>query len=125
MMVATVVLNMGAGLMRIMNMMIRITRLPDINSAQALEKYRYASFGRFALLRGGLWFGGLHSSHPPSTATGWYWAVDRNGDLLVSARGAVLDVEILVRERKDILARLVDELVRRRIIKKPTSLEIA
>jgi hypothetical protein len=126
MMVATGVLSMDAGLTRIINMTIRVTRLPDINSDRDLERHGYASYGRFALLRGGgLWFGDFHSSHPASTATGWYWAVDRNGDLLVSARGAVLDVEMLVRERKDILAWLVSELVRRRIIKKPTSLEIA
>lgn len=106
-------------------MTIKIARLPDINSAQALEKYGYASYGRFALLRGGLWFGDLHSSHPASTITGWYWAVDRYGDLLVSARGAALDVETLVREQKDILAWLVSELVRRRIVLKPMSLEIA
>ena len=86
-------------------MRIRIARLPDINSVQALEKYGYTSYGRFAILRGGgLWFGDFHSSHPASTATGWYWAVDRNGDLLVSARGAALDVEMLVKERRDVIA---------------------
>lgn len=107
-------------------MTIRITRLPDINSERDLEQYGYSSYGRFALLRGGggLWFGDLHSSHPESTLVGWYWAVEGDGDLLVSARGTALDVEMLVRERKDILAWLIDELVRRRMVKKPMSLEI-
>ncbi len=107
-------------------MKIKVLRLPDINADRDLAKYGYRSYGRFALLRdGGLWFGDLHSSHPATTVSGFYWAIDPNGDLAVSARGAGIDVELLVRKRRDILAWLIGELVRRRYIKKPVSLFIA
>jgi len=105
-------------------MTIRLIRLPDINTDRDLERYQYADYGRFALLRGGLWLGDLHSCHPATTVMGWYWAVDRKGNLYVSARGAGIDGEMLMRDRKDILAWLVGELVTRRVIRKPKSLEI-
>lgn len=101
-------------------MTIHLTRLPDINTDRDLESYGYRAYGRFALLRGsGFWWGDLHSSHPSDTATGWYWAIDRGGDLYVSARGAATDGEMLIRDRRDVLAWLVEELVRRRYIRKP------
>lgn len=107
-------------------MTIYLKRLPDISNDCQLQATPYAAYGRFALLRGGagLWWGDLYSSHPATTQTGWYWAVDQNGDLVVSARGAGIDGEMLMRERRDILAWLVAELVRRKIIVKPTSLQI-
>jgi len=103
------------------NMKIRLTRLPDINTDRQLQVTPYWAYGRFALLRGGgaLWFGDLHSSHPATTVSGFYWAVDRGGDLYVSARGAATDGEMLIRDRRDVLAWLVEELVRRRYIRKP------
>ncbi len=105
-------------------MTIRLTRLPDINSDSDLQRYELKAYGRFALLRGGagLWWGNLYSSHPSTTQTGWYWAVDSSGNLEISARGAGIDGEMLMRERRDILAWLVEELVRRRFIRKPESL---
>ncbi len=107
-------------------MRILLTRLPDINTDRDLAKYGYRAYGRFALLRGGagFWFGDLHSSHPATTVFGFYWAIDPNGDLVVSARGAGIDGEVLIRERRDILALLVAELVKRKIIGRPTSLQL-
>lgn len=106
-------------------MKIRLTRLPDINTDRALEGYGFMAYGRFALLRGGgLWWGDIHSSHPSDTVIGWYWAVDGNGDLVVSARGAGIDGEMLMQERRDLLAWLVAELVRRRVIRKPQTLAV-
>ena len=106
-------------------MQIRLTRLPDINTDRQLQATPYWAFGRVALLVDqSLWFGDLYSSHPSVTKTGWYWAVDRQGDLHVSARGAGIDGEMLVRDRRDVLAWLVGELVRRGVIRKPTSLTI-
>jgi hypothetical protein len=104
---------------------IHLTRLPDINNDRQLQATPYWAYGRFALLMdGSFWFGDLYSSHPAVTKTGWYWAVDRQRDLHVSARGAGIDGEMLVRERRDVLAWLVGELVRRGVIRKPTSLTI-
>lgn len=106
-------------------MTIRLMRLPDINTDRDLERYQYTDYGRIALLRGGeLWFGELHSSHPATTVTGWYWAISTNGDLIVSARGAGVDGEMLMKDRRDILAWLVRELVKRRVLRKPKRLEI-
>jgi hypothetical protein len=77
------------------------------------------------LRSGGLWFGDLHSSHPTTTLTGWYWAISHEGDLFASARGSVLDGETLMRDRRDVLAWLIGELVRRKVILRPNSLQIA
>lgn len=104
-------------------MTITLTRLPDINTDLQLKETAYRDYGRFAVLRDmGFWFGDLHSSHPATTKTGWYWAVDKAGDLYVSPRGAVIDGEKLFTERKDILAWLIEELVRKRVIRKPVRL---
>ncbi len=105
-------------------MKITLTRLPDINTDRDLAKYGYRAYGRFALLKGGagLWFGDLHSSHPRDCQVGSYWAIDREGVLLVSARGAGIDGDNLVSKRRDILAWLVEELVSQRVISKPQAL---
>lgn len=104
-------------------MIVKLTRLPDINTDRQLQQTPYWALGRFAiLLDGSFWYGDLHSSHPSVTKTGWYWAVDRHGDLTVSARGAGVDGEALFGKYKPVLARLVEELVKRRIIKKPESI---
>ena len=118
--------SMDAGSMRIiLTMKIRLSRLPDINTDRQLKATVYVAYGRFALLHNGsYWFGDLYSSHPSATRTGWYWAIDRQGDLHVSARGAEVDGDVLVREQRDILVWLVGELVSRRIIRKPMTLAI-
>lgn len=104
-------------------MRIHLTRLTDISNDRQLQATPYWAYGRFALRRGGgFWWGDILSSHPSDTATGWYWAVDRGGALYVSARGAATDGEMLIRDRRDVLAWLVAELVRRRYIKKPETL---
>lgn len=106
-------------------MIIRLTRLPDFNTDRQLHATPYWAYGRFAvLLDGSFWFGDLHSSHPTVTKVGWYWAVDRHGDLTVSARGAGVDGEALFAQQKPVLARLVEELVKRRIIRKPESITL-
>lgn len=106
-------------------MKITLTRLPDINSDRQLQATSYWAYGRFAILPdGSFWFGDLHSSHPTVTNVGWYWAVDRQGDLAVSARGAGVDGEALFGKYKPVLARLVEELVKRRIIRKPDSITL-
>jgi hypothetical protein len=104
-------------------MNIHLARLPDINTDRQLQVTPYWAYGRFAILTdGSLWFGDLYSSHPSTTKVGWYWAIDRAGDLSVSARGAGIDGEILVRDRRDSLAWLVAELVKRRVIRKPCTI---
>lgn len=106
-------------------MIIKLRRLPDINSDRQLQATPYWAYGRFAiLLDGSFHFGDLHSSHPSVTKTGWYWAVDKQGDLAVSARGAGVDGVLLFAEQKPVLARLIEELVKRRIIRKPESITL-
>jgi len=104
---------------------IKLRRLPDINSDRQLQATPYWAYGRMAVLyNGSFWFGDLNSSHPAVTNTGWYWAVDRHGDLAVSARGAGVDGEALLGKYKSALARLIEELVKRRIIRKPESITL-
>lgn len=106
-------------------MNIRLVRLPDIDSDRQLQQTEYLSYGRFAiLLDGSFWFGDLHTSHLAVTKLGWYWATTRADELLVSARGSKLDGEALFHEHKPVLARLIEELVKRRIIKKPESITV-
>ena len=117
---------MDAGMMRrnIPIMTIRLTRLPDINTDRQLQATPYWSYGRFALTKSGFWFSELRSSHPADCQVGWYWAIDRKGDLAVSARGASVDGEALFGKYKPVLAMLVEELVKRRIIRKPESITV-
>lgn len=104
---------------------IRQKRLPDIDTSMAVERSGLARYGRFALTRNGsFWFGEAASSHPPDTATGWYWGITLQGELLVSARGAGLDGDALFSERKPVLARLIDELVRRRFLPRPAGVNL-
>lgn len=106
-------------------MKVHLVRLPDINSERSLQGSGYQIYGRLALLRGGsCWLGDIHSSHPANTQIGWYWAIGSEGDLYVSARGAGLDGETLIHDRRDILAWLIAELVRRRMMRKPDCLQI-
>ena len=102
-----------------------LARLPDIDSGCGLARHGLADYGRFAVLRdGSFWFGGLASSHPRDCAVGWYWAVAADGGLLVSARGAAADGRSLFGERKQVLALLVEELVARRIIRRPDAISL-
>lgn len=104
---------------------IRLIRLPDIHGLQAVADHGYVRYGRFALLRsGGFWFADAVSSHPGDTATGWYWAITPGDELLVSARGAGIDGEALFADRKPVLVLLIEELVRRRYIRKPTGIQL-
>ena len=106
-------------------MEIRLTRLPDINTDRQLDATPYWAYGRFALLLdGSFWFGDLHSSHPSVTKVGWYWALDRNANLHISPRGAAIDGDLLFNGRRELLAWLIEELVRRRVIRKPTSITV-
>jgi len=102
---------------------IRLTRLPDINTDQDMTRHGFHDYGRFALTRTGFWFAGSRSSHPADCQVGWYWAISGE-ELLVSARGAKMDGESLFNERKPVLARLVEELVKRRVIRKPESITL-
>jgi hypothetical protein len=104
-------------------MQIRLLRLPDINSN--IDRYGFRAYGRFALLRNGsIWFGDIRSCHPFNCQIGWYWAIANTGELLVSARGAGIDGDSLFRERKPVLAALVEELVRQRILSRPNRITI-
>jgi len=108
------------------SLVIHLDRLPDISSVRDLERYSYKGYGRFALLRdGGFWMQSLHSSYPAEMSAGWFWAIDDEDRLLVSARGAVTDGESLFERNKPVLARLVEELVSQRIIRRPTSIQVA
>jgi len=95
-------------------MKIAFVRLPDISSFADLDRHGLVSYGRFALLQdGSLWVGDLHSSHPRDTKIGWYWAVSGEGKLLISARGAEIDNELLRSPESLILPQLISELKRR------------
>jgi hypothetical protein len=114
------------GSMSATTLTIRRARLPDLDREAPMRAAGYEAYGRFALLRGGgFWFGELRSSHPGTTTVGWYWAIDARGELLVSPRGAAVDGELLFGERRDLLARLVAELVGRRLLPKPGSIRLA
>ena len=104
---------------------VKSSRLLDCNDPTVAASHGYLSYGRFALLRDGkLWFGDTRSSHPSTTARGWYWAVDGEGCLVLSPRGAKLDGEFLFAEGKWIIAALLDELERGRVIKRPNSIRL-
>lgn len=104
-------------------LIIHLDSLPDINSVRDLERYNYRDYGRFAVLRDGkFWVQTLHSSYPADTETGWFWAVDRSERLLVSARGAVMDGESLFTRKKYVLACLIEELVKKRILARPRAI---
>jgi len=105
-------------------LIVRLVRLPDINSDRQLKTTSYWAYGRFALTKSGFWFSELRSFHPSDCQVGWYWAVNRQGDMAVSARGAGVDGEALFGKYKLLLARLVEELVKRRIIRKPESITV-
>ena len=106
-------------------LVIRLASLPDIDTLEDVGEHGYSGYGRFAALEdGGFWFGETRSTHPAGTETGWYWATTKDGELLVSARGAVADGEALFGKRKPVLALLIDELVKMRYIRKPASIEL-
>ncbi|HOM98510.1 MAG TPA: hypothetical protein P5519_09890 [Spirochaetia bacterium] len=99
---------------------IRLTRLPDIHSYEAAEAHGFYYYGRFAVTRtGGFFFAETISSHPSETKIGWYWAIAKADEVLVSARGAAIDGEILFKEYAPALALLVEALVKRHYIAKP------
>jgi len=105
---------------------VHLDRLPDISNERDLDRYSFRTYGRFAILRDGVfWMGTLHSSLPAETDTGWYWAISDDDRLLVSARGAVMDGESLFGKNKPVLARLIEELVKLRIIPRPESIKVA
>ncbi len=92
-------------------------RLPDINSYPEFEKTGLRAYGRFAILNdGSFWFGDLQSSHPRDTKAGWYWAVDSARNVLISARGAELDNDIIRDPKTRVLKWLIGELSRRGLI---------
>jgi hypothetical protein len=104
---------------------VKLGRLLDCNDPVTAASHGYFSYGRFALLRNGqLWFGDTRSSHPSITARGWYWAVDGQGCVVLSARGAKLDGEFLFTEGKWIIAALLGELERGHVIKRPGSIRL-
>ncbi len=104
-------------------LIVHLTRLPDINSLQAVAEHGLVCYGRFAITRNGsFWFAYERSSHPFTTAIGWYWAIALDGALLVSARGSALDGQALFAEHAPVLAMLIERLVRERIIPKPDSI---
>lgn len=107
-------------------LVVRLDRLPDISTVRDLDRYGYRNYGRFAVLRDGdFWVQTLHSSYPAEMETGWFWAVDAEDRLIVSARGAISDGESLFGRNKPILARLIEELVKQRIIRRPQAIKVA
>lgn len=106
-------------------LVIRHAHLPDLDDPADAATRGYRAYGRFALLRsGGLWFGDARSSHPATTKTGWYWALDASGAVIVSARGSRLDGEALFSGDRAVLACLLEELEARRIIARPHGIRI-
>jgi len=105
-------------------LVIHLDCLPDISTIRDLERYGFRDYGRFAVLRDGqFWIQTLRSNYPADMETGWFWAVDQLNRLLVSARGAVMDGEYLFTKKKYILARLVEELVNKRILPRPKAIK--
>jgi len=104
---------------------IREGRLPDLDDPSDAATRGYRAYGRLALFRsGGLWFGNTRSSHPASTQVGWYWAINADDDLIVSARGCLTDIELLLGKDRRTLAWLLTELERRRLISRPQKVRI-
>jgi hypothetical protein len=98
---------------------VRLVRLPDLASFHDLERHPdFRRYGRFALLNDKtFWFSDVvQTSHPRDTLAGFYWAVVRNGAILVSARGAQTDLALLADEKLGLMNCLVDELKKRRIV---------
>lgn len=70
-------------------------RLPDVNRERDVPS-DLDWYGRCAIVRDGtLWLGGVSSSHPRTTATGFYVGLSGR-TLFVSPRGCTLDWEDLV-----------------------------
>jgi hypothetical protein len=106
-------------------LIIRETSIPDLDDPDEAAERGYVSYGRFARLNsGGLWFGDVRSTHPESTQAGWFWAFDEKGDLLVSSSGSSVDAELLFSGDRAVLAWLLEELVKRRLLKKPEGVKI-
>lgn len=104
---------------------VRLGRLPDLDSEEAAERRGLRAYGRFAITRGGrFWFGSARSSHPGDTRVGWYWALDQEGTLLVSARGVEADGLALFEDGRPTLAFLVERLVKLRVIPNPKSISL-
>lgn len=104
-------------------LVVRLTRLPDIDSPSVAANHGLVHYGRFAVTRNGsFWFAYERSSHPSTTAVGWYWAIASDGALLISARGSALDEQALFGKQAPTLAMLIDYLVKKHIIPKPTSI---
>jgi len=92
-------------------------RLPDIDSYPELEMSGLLDYGRFAILNdGSFWFGDLMSSHPQNTRTGWYWGIDPAKNVIISARGSMLDNDIIRDPKSGILIWLINQLKMRHLI---------
>ena len=101
-------------------------RLPDINKQHQMLDHSLSNYGRFAVLRSEtFWFGDIRSSHPTTTQTGWYWAIDKRNNLVVSARGSNLDLEKLLENEKRVLRILIAELEDRRLLPRYSEFRIA
>lgn len=104
---------------------IRLDRLPDLCSDEAAQAQGFLDYGRFAVTNSGrFWLGPARSSHPSDTRVGWYWALEVDGTLLVSPRGAGIEGLALFNEGKPILALLVKRLVDIRAIKRPRRISL-
>lgn len=98
-------------------LIVRFSRLPDIDCDKAFTKTGLAAYGRCAVtVRGDFWLGDLRASHPVDTAHGWYWGITLDDVLIVSPRGAASEAELLLEDNKAILRKLITALVKRRII---------
>ena len=100
-------------------------RLLDCSDPEIAALNGYSDYGRFALLRdGGIWFGDVRSCHPSTTHRGWYWALVERNCLILSPRGARTDGDYLFDEGKPIIASLLEELERQRVIRHPSVVRI-
>lgn len=84
-------------------------RLPDINRANQMPD-DLSEYGRFGITTSGSFFVlGIQSSHPSNTKTGGYYAVSKEGNILIlSPRGVAADWEHFVTNR--VIRRLCKEL---------------
>lgn len=96
---------------------IHIRQLPDTHNPEVISSLNLMDYGRCWITNSGLFgWGGIRSSHPRNTRTGWYWGVDNYGDLIISPRNVVSDTDILFQNNNRIIGELISELKKNRIL---------
>ncbi|MBN1522960.1 MAG: hypothetical protein JW904_00645 [Spirochaetales bacterium] len=107
-------------------LIIKNRSLPDLDDADSLSDHNLRDYGRFAILDdGSMWLGDVYSSNPDEASSTFFWAITKSEELLICAQHSKVDDERIFGSDKRPLAWVVEELVSKQIIGKPTGTRIA